>query len=560
MRNSKGPKAWRGWVAQTLLLPFICVYLCASVANSSSPPDEEALRAAGLGTDGAALLDFFRKRTPRDADRARVEELIRQLGNDEFAVREKASQALVAEGAAARKALQGATGSGDPEVARRAQECLRRLDKIESPEVLAAAARLLGRRAPAGAVRALLDYLPFAEGAVADEVGQALAAAGVRDGKADPELARALDDKRAVCRAAAGEALVRAGPGPRAAARKLLRDPEPAVRRRVALALVEAREKDGVPVLIALLTDLPGAEAVRVEETLLELAGDKAPQTALSPDPAARRKARAAWEAWWKERGDKVDLAAVEVVRRLLGYTLVVEFERSVTNGRVAEYDREGRKRWAIEGLRYPTSAQALPGGRVLVAEYSGGYVTERNDKGEVLWQHKARSAPLSAQRLPGGNTLVVTRNRVYEVNRDGREVATLAPSSVAYVAACRFRGGHTGVITQAGEFLRFAAAGKQVKSFPVGGTLPIGGGVQALPNDHILVALYTQNKVAEFDADGREVWQAALRRPSSAYRLPNGHTLVGSRMSQALTELDRKGQVVATLNAGGRVVCASRR
>jgi hypothetical protein len=387
-----------------------------------------------------------------------------------------------------------------------------------------------------------------------------LAAAGVRDGKADPEIVRALEDKRAVCRAAAGEALAQAGPAHRAAVRKLLRDPEAAVRQRVALALVDAREKEALPVLIALLTELPGEDAIRIEETLLALAGDKAPETALSPEPAARRKARAAWEAWWKERGDKLDLAAVELSRRLLGYTLVVELDRSVTNGRVVEYDRDGHKRWEIAGLRYPMSAQALPGGRVLVAEYNGGYVTERNDKGEVLWQHKARSAPLSAQRLPGGNTLVVTRSRVYEVDRAGREVATLAPTSVGYVAACRFRGGHTGVITQAGQFIRFDAAGKQVKSFAVGSVYAMGTKVQALPNDHVLVALYTQNKVAEFDADGREVWQAAMRRPSSAYRLPNGHTLVASRMSQAITELDRKGQVVANFSAGGRVLSVSRR
>ena len=83
---------------------------------------------------------------------------------------------------------------------------------------------------------------------------------------------------------------------------------------------------------------------------------------------------------------------------------------------------------------------------------------------------------------------------------------------------------------------------------------------MQALPNGHLLVALYTQNKVAEFDADGREVWQAAQRRPSSAYRLPNGHTLVATRLSRVVSELDRKGQVVATLSVGGRVLCISRR
>jgi outer membrane protein assembly factor BamB len=328
----------------------------------------------------------------------------------------------------------------------------------------------------------------------------------------------------------------------------------------VALALVEAREKEAVPVLIALLTELPGEEAVRVEETLLTLAGDQAPQTALRPDPAERRKARAAWEAWWKERGGQVDLAAVELSRRLLGYTLVVEFHRAMANGRVVEYDRDGHKRWEITGLSYPITAQALPGGRVLVAEYTARAVTERNAKGEVLWRHEAREPVLSGRRLPDGHTLVVTRTRVYEVDRAGREVVTLAPPVGALAAAWKLRGGHTGVVTSAGEFLRFDGAGKRVKSFPLGGPVSVSGAVQALPDGHVLVALYTQNRVAEFDADGREVWQASVRRPSSVYRLPDGHTLVASRMSQVVTELDRQGKAVGELTAGGRVLCASRR
>jgi hypothetical protein len=431
---------------------------------------------------------------------------------------------------------------------------------VEATEVLAAAARLLGRRAPAGAIRALLDYLPFAEGDVIEEVGQALAAAGVRGGRADPELVRALEDKSALRRAAAGEALAGPDPPHRAAVRRLLRDPEAAVRQRVALALVEAREKEAVPVLIALLTELPGEEAVRVEETLLALAGDKAPRTALGLAPEARREARVAWEAWWKGGGDKIDLAAVELSRRLLGYTLVVESDTAERGARVVEYDRDGRKRWEIAGLRSALSAQSLPGGRVLIAQSSPGAVTERNTKGEVLWRHNARGPVYSARRLPTGNTLVVTPTRVYEVDRAGREVAALPPSDIRIAGACKLRGGHTGVLNAGGEFLRYDASGKQVRSFRVGATLSRASVIQALPNDHVLLASYSENKVAEFDAEGREVWQTSVRRPCSAYRLPNGNTLVATRLSWVVTELDRKGQVVATLPVGGRVLCASRR
>src|SRR5262245_7740999 len=53
--------------------------------------DEQILQAARVPTDGAGLLDYFRKRTLADVDRGRLEALIRKLGDDNFEDREKAS-------------------------------------------------------------------------------------------------------------------------------------------------------------------------------------------------------------------------------------------------------------------------------------------------------------------------------------------------------------------------------------------------------------------------------------------------------------------------------------
>jgi outer membrane protein assembly factor BamB len=254
---------------------------------------------------------------------------------------------------------------------------------------------------------------------------------------------------------------------------------------------------------------------------------------------------------------------AADAAARLdfFGYTLVVEADAAERGARVVEYDRAGRKRWEIAGLRSAMTAQSLPGGRVLIAQFSPGCVTERDTRGKVLWRHDARDVVYDARRLPNGNALVVTPTRVYEVDRAGREAAALTTADIRFAGACKLRGGHTGALTAGGEFVRYDASGKQVRSFRVGeGGLSLATVIQALPNDHIVVALYAQNKVAEFDADGREVWQASVRRPSTAYRLPNGHTLVATRLSRVVSELDRKGQVVAVLPVGGRVLCASRR
>src|SRR5262249_44687345 len=86
--------------------------------------DEGTLKAAKLPSDGPALLDFLRSQVLTDADRKKIEQLVRQLGDDAFQMREKASAALVGRGAAAIPFLRPAVNSSGLEVARRARECL----------------------------------------------------------------------------------------------------------------------------------------------------------------------------------------------------------------------------------------------------------------------------------------------------------------------------------------------------------------------------------------------------------------------------------------------------
>jgi HEAT repeat protein len=258
-------------------------------------------------TDGPALLHEFRKRTLSPTDLERVQTLIRKLSDKSFAIREQATADLVAYGAAVVPLLREALKGTDLEQRRRAERCLRAVARDEARALPPAAARLLALRKPAGAVEALLDFLPWAEAEdLADEVQTALATLAVRDGQVDPALVRALGDAFPVRRAAAAEVL--AGDArQRAAVRKLLADPDPAVRLCAAVALVHARDKEAVPVLIDLAADLPSSKAWQAEELLQHLAGARAPQ--VGKDGAApRQQYRAAWQAWWKEHGGTVDL------------------------------------------------------------------------------------------------------------------------------------------------------------------------------------------------------------------------------------------------------------
>src|SRR5215813_3887910 len=70
----------------------------AAQTTPGGQEDEQLLKSAGLETDGAALLRYFRARVPSKDDQARLAALVRSLGSRSFAARRKASGELVAAG------------------------------------------------------------------------------------------------------------------------------------------------------------------------------------------------------------------------------------------------------------------------------------------------------------------------------------------------------------------------------------------------------------------------------------------------------------------------------
>jgi hypothetical protein len=172
---------------------------------------ERLLKEAKVGADGPALLEFVRSQAKGGEGIDKVKELIRQLGDDQFEVREQAAKDLVAMGKVAVPLLRDAAKSTDPEVARRARFCLQQLGPDNGPvnrsPALVAAVYLLGLRKPAGAAEVLLNALPGAEEEVTREIRAALYALGQAKGPADEALVKALDDKNPVKKAAARAAL-----------------------------------------------------------------------------------------------------------------------------------------------------------------------------------------------------------------------------------------------------------------------------------------------------------------------------------------------------------------
>jgi HEAT repeat protein len=554
-------------VSQARNVEEFLISLAEDQAPAARLADDEASRVKcrdewarwWLATEGARLIDELKKRTLTEVDRDRIVKLVEKLGDDSFDVRIKATKELKELGSVVIPLLQQASTHPDLEVRSRAQDCLAAIEKDKSAPLSPMVPKLIALRKPPGSVEALLNYIPSStDDAIMAEVQNALNAVGIIDGKPDPLLVKSLDDKSPARRAAAAEAVTQTSLDENmAAVRKLLKDGDASVRLKVALALVCARQRDAMPTLIAALADAPVEQATAAEEYLYRVAGDTAPNNMPSGDDA-RAKRRDVWAKWWDEQGTKVallDRSAVYQAARYLGYTLLVQAQ----NNMISELDASGKERWKLTGLNSPQDAQVLPGDRVLVAEYSGMRVTERNLKGDILWEKKISNYPQQAQRLQNGNTFIVTRNQLIEVDRGGRELFNINRPFSDVMSAHKMRDGHIVMVSNQGSVHWLDSTGKELKNFRTQGVSNYGN--EVLANGNVLIPVSWQNKVCEYDKDGKLVWEKTVNQPMSAWRMPNGNTLVATQSwPTKLVELDREGKQIAEINTTNYTMRAKRR
>lgn len=537
---------------------LLVVVVRAPADEMNARVQEAILRDAGVAVDDVSLLEFLRKRTLDEAGLEKIHSLVKQLGDRTFAVREKAALELVELGKPASPYLRRALRSNDPEIARRAEECLRLIDERDGrPGLAGVVARLVAMRKPAGAGQTLLAYLPFAENeSVLEETQAALTAVAAASKKPDAAMLAALNAPLAVRRAAAAEALAPlADSHTRGKVTKLLEDKDPFVRLRTAMALVRQNEKAGVPVLIDSLDKFSVGQALLAEDLLLRIAGDSAPAVSLGRDEASSKRCQAAWAGWWQAQSSAFDLKKHQDSQRELGYTMLVLLDA----GRVIELDKKDKPRLKFEYLSYPLDAQMLQGDRLLTAEYHADRVTERDRGGNVVWEYHI-DKPLVAQRLANGHTFMANELQLLEVNREGKEIFNhQRPIGDRVMKARKLPNGEIACVTSLRRFVRLDINGTELAGFPVNvGTS--GGRIEVLPNGRVLVPEKDAQRVVEFDASGQVVWQIPFHQPVAAVRLPNGNTLITAYQDTKAVEVDAKGNQVWEYDAGLRVTRAFRR
>jgi hypothetical protein len=544
-------------VRTVLGVVFLAAFLGG--AGPTGNDDEEAagddafLKEHKIGLDADSLVGFFQKRTLTDADRTRLEKLVKQLGDNAFVAREQAQRDLIAAGPTALPILKPACNDPDLEIARRAARSMEAIESGERDGLPAAAVRALARRKPEGGDSALLAYLPFAaDDRVEDEILTALLALHPADREPTPALLEAQKDEQPLRRAAAIYVLGRRPEKKhRAEAKRLLADADARVRLRAAQALIGSTDKSAIPTLIALLNDPAEPIRSRAEDLLFRLAGETPPEASAGTTDETRAAYRKAWEAWWRDNGEKIDVAVAMHGPVLLRRTLGIEFN---TN-RVWECGANGKVIWDVKA-EGPMDAQVLPGNRVLIAESGAGRVTERDFKGKILWEFKPGGEPINCRRLASGNTWIGLRNGFTEVTRDGKAQPTREIAGTLH-AIRRLPNGRVVYLTNTGLIGEVSAAGKPIRTLQLTneGTW---GDVDMLPNGNFLVANYGTSFVREVDPSGKKVWEVTGTAACGIERLPNGKLLIAC--PERAADIDHAGKVLWEFKSVGYVRRSHRR
>ena len=110
-------------------------------------------------------------RHPHRGDQNRIGEVIKKFGADDFEERVKATEEVERFGPAAIGPLKTAETNSDPEVAYRARQALKRMEKVPHSAVAAAAVRAVVKLKPKDGAAVLIGFLPMADTEeVADDI------------------------------------------------------------------------------------------------------------------------------------------------------------------------------------------------------------------------------------------------------------------------------------------------------------------------------------------------------------------------------------------------------
>lgn len=364
------------------------------LGKSNKEYDETILAHFKVGTDTASLMAYLKNRSSSDEDLLSIPDLIKQLGNEKFLDRQAASKKLIELGLPAVLPLCDALNDKDSERSRMAKVTLEKIDRgTHTLSVPPAAIRLLMKRRPAELLEVLLRYLPFTtDPEVEEDLYYNIDELALSDGKVNPALVKALNDRLPARRAVAGCIIARIGTvEQKRTARNLLKDADPHVRLRTAQGFLAGLETTGIPTLIDLLDAKPVFAAWQAEELLSWAAGGNSPKELVWDGGERAKKARTAWEKWRKQTEAKLDLKIVAKSGKRPGLFLTTG---SPGHWRATQLvSRNGVVRWQFGQREWASaSVQLLPNDRVFVIQWCPG-ITNPDMPDKILRNSESRLA-----------------------------------------------------------------------------------------------------------------------------------------------------------------------
>jgi hypothetical protein len=532
--------------------------LALSVGEVDLKLHQETLRGAGFGGDGPGAIAYLKALVPDPERLAALRVYLKQLGDEDYDRREAASRELRKAGPVMLADLKVAAESSDAEVRRRARELLEIIQQHSPAEVVVAACGVIAASRPKDADAVLLKFAPF----VSERVPELAFLDAVGTLGLTPAVRAALEDADPLRRRAAVRALDATPDAPRELLTRALKDTDARVKFEAARGLVLHGDRAGLALLVETVGQGELSLALRAEDLLWRLAREQSPPVLLKT-AADREPVQTGWEKWFKEHGSDIDLARIRLDEKERGWVVVCDDEEiGKAPGSVKVFDLKGARVKTLEKLDSPSDVVLLPGERMLVAEHWSSKVTERDAQGRILWEHRTTDKPVVALRLADGGTFIATYHEILEVDRTGTVRYSFRPEQGMLYGATKVGTGRILFINGSGNVCEADRTGKILNTFKPEKYAEGAGywaSIEVLGPDRYLLSLSGSNRVVEVDGQGKIFWEAEVRTPTYAMRLPDGTTLASCVDAKTWVVIDKEGKTTQTVEVGGRPFRARR-
>lgn len=247
------------------------------------------------------------------------------------------------------------------------------------------------------------------------------------------------------------------------------------------------------------------------------------------------------WKNWIEANGANASLSFplnAESSQSLVGYTLI-----AISNqDKVVLFDETMNETWTYK-VGYPTNAEKMPNGNILITSYRQREVLEVNLEKEVVRRMRLKY-PQDARPLANGNWLVSCHmtKKLMEVAPAGNTVFEYKTDRRWIEQAVRLPNGNTLIAEttqQKPVIAEITSTGNRVWEYIVPSVNSLDS-IQALDNGNVLITVIG----SAFEVDKKDdqiVWRIDRENLRDAYRIPDGNTLILA--GDKVMELDIEGK-----------------